>query len=134
MPYVRFISAVLYCLIVFPVTAQGVGLEKKLQDPVQESRAQAIFQQLRCMVCAGESIHDSNADLAKDLRQLVRDRIQAGDTDESVIAYIVDRYGDSILMKPPLKQSTLLLWVGPVIFLLIGVVVLWQIKMPKHDS
>jgi cytochrome c-type biogenesis protein CcmH len=101
-----------------------MGFEAKLEDPAQEARAQAIFRQLRCMVCAGESIHDSNADLARDLRKLVRERVQAGETDEAVVAYIVSRYGDSILMKPPVKHSTYLLWFGPVTFVLLGILAL----------
>lgn len=114
----------MFFLLLFPYLAVADGIETKLLDPAEEARAQTLFKELRCMVCAGESIHDSNADLAKDLRQLVRKRIESGDTDAAVLAYIASRYGDTILMKPPVTHSTYLLWFGPLVFLVIGVMVL----------
>lgn len=111
------------CIILLPLIAHASSLETKLENPIEEARAQAIFKQLRCMVCAGESIHDSNADLAKDLRQLVRERIRSGESDEAVITYLTSRYGESILMEPPVNYSTYFLWFGPVVFLIVGVVV-----------
>ena len=109
----------------------AIGLEGKLPDPAQEARAQVIFKQLRCMVCTGESIHDSNADLAKDLRQLVRERIESGESDDEIVAYIVSRYGETILMEPPVKTSTYFLWYSPLVFLLIGGVILISIGFKK---
>lgn len=85
-----------------------------LDDPVLEERARSISKTLRCLVCQNQSIDDSNADLAKDLRLLVRERVVAGDTDEEVKAYIVARYGDFVLLKPPFKAKTYALWLGPI--------------------
>ena len=94
--------------------------ERRLADPAQEARAVALHKTLRCLVCQNQSIHDSNASLARDLRQIVRERIEAGDSDEQVIQYIVDRYGDWVLLDPPFKLKTLALWFGPLAVFLIG--------------
>lgn len=94
--------------------------EKPLEDPRAEARAQEIMQSLRCLVCQNQSIAESDADLARDFRAIVRERIAAGDTDEEVIDYIVARYGDWVLLNPPLKPATYLLWVGPALLLLAG--------------
>jgi cytochrome c-type biogenesis protein CcmH len=100
-----------------PVSAQFV--EERLADPAQEARAYALHKQLRCLVCQNQSIVDSNADLARDLRIIVRERVGAGDSDAQVLDYMVARYGDWVLMKPPFKITTALLWLGPgLIFLL----------------
>ncbi len=97
----------------------GIGLDPPLDDPALEARAQELFRDLRCLVCQNQSISDSNADLAQDLRVIVRERITAGDTDAQARAYVVDRYGDWVLLKPPFKSTTLLLWLGPLV--LVGV-------------
>jgi cytochrome c-type biogenesis protein CcmH len=91
-----------------------------LADPALEARARDIGKELRCLVCRNQSIDDSEADLAHDLRVLVRRRLAAGDTDGQVIAYIVSRYGDFVLLKPPFQIDTWLLWGGPGLVLLIG--------------
>ena len=91
-----------------------------LSDPALEARARALSEQLRCMVCQNQSIDDSDADLAHDLRVLVRDRIKAGDDDEHVIAYIVSRYGEFVLLKPRFSLRNALLWGTPVLLLLVG--------------
>lgn len=124
-------SLLFLLVLLIPCTAAAIGLEEKLHDPAQEARAQVIFKQLRCMVCTGESIHDSNADLAQDLRKLVRERIDSGESNEAIISYIVSRYGESILMEPPVKTSTYALWFSPLIFLLIGGVALISIGFKK---
>lgn len=93
-----------------------------LKDPVLEHRAQVLGRDLRCLVCQNESIEDSNADLARDLRVVVRERIQQGDSDEQVMSFVVDRYGDYVLLRPPFKTTTLVLWLGPVVLLLLGLV------------
>jgi cytochrome c-type biogenesis protein CcmH len=92
----------------------------RLTDPAQEARAEALQEQLRCPVCQGESLAESNAPLAADLRHLIRQRIAAGDSDAQVKAFLVARYGNFILMKPPLMASTWLLWFGPFGILLLG--------------
>jgi len=91
-----------------------------LSDPGLEARAREVGQELRCLVCRNQSIDDSDADLAHDLRVLVRQRIAAGDRNDQVIAYIRSRYGDFVLLRPPFESSTVLLWGGPALILLLG--------------
>lgn len=100
--------------------AGAVEPDEILDDPVLESRARDISAGLRCLVCQNESIDASGADLARDLRILVRERLVAGDSDDQVRAYMVARYGDFVLLKPPVKPETYLLWFGPALFLLLG--------------
>jgi cytochrome c-type biogenesis protein CcmH len=91
-----------------------------LPDPVLEKRARTVGEELRCLVCRNQSIEDSEADLAHDLRVLVRQRIMAGDSDAQIVAYIRSRYGDFVLLRPPLTIGTALLWGGPALILLLG--------------
>jgi cytochrome c-type biogenesis protein CcmH len=102
--------------------ALGVEPDEVLADPALEARARAISQGLRCLVCQNQSIDDSGADLARDLRHLVRERLLAGDTDDQVRAFLVDRYGDFVLLDPPVKPKTWGLWFGPVAILLVAAV------------
>ena len=99
-------------------SAWAVQPDEMLSNPRLEARARAIGKELRCLVCQNESIDDSNADLAHDLRVLVRQRITAGDSDEQVKTYIVARYGNYVLLKPPFDAETYLLWLGPLVLLL----------------
>lgn len=92
-----------------------------LDDPALEQRAREISRELRCVVCQNQTIDDSDAPLAKDLRLLVRERLSSGDTDQEVIDYVVDRYGNFVLLRPPLQTSTLLLWTAPLICLFVAV-------------
>ena len=94
-------------------------------DPVTEKRAVTLEEQLRCLVCQNETIAVSQADLAKDLRKEIREQIQAGRSDDQIKQFLVDRYGDFVLYKPPLKATTVLLWAGPFALLLGGVIVLF---------
>ncbi len=105
-------------LLVVPAFAE-TGPER-LSNPALEARAVALQKQLRCLVCRGESLDDSGAPLAADLRKLIRARILAGETDEAIERYLVGRYGDFILMKPPLQSGTWLLWFGPALVVLLG--------------
>jgi len=100
--------------------AFAVEPSEVLDDPILEERAREISKELRCLVCQNQDIDSSNADLAKDLRVLVRERLVAGDTDEQVIAFVVDRYGDFVLLKPPVQSNTLVLWLTPIFLLLAG--------------
>ena len=93
---------------------------EKLSDPKLEARAVALQRSLRCLVCQGESLDDSTAPLADDLRRLIRARIAAGQSDRQVTDYLVSRYGNVILMKPPLESDTYLLWFGPLLIFLAG--------------
>ena len=100
--------------------ALAVEPDEVLADPALETRAREIGAQLRCVVCQSQSIDDSNAPLAKDLRLLVRERLVAGESNEEVVDYVVERYGDYVLLKPPLRSDTLLLWTAPALMLLLG--------------
>jgi len=117
---IRAAAFVLALLLAAAGTARAVEPSEMLKDPVLEARARAISKELRCLVCQNQSIDDSNADLAHDLRLIVRERLTAGDSDDQVKAYLVARYGDFILLDPPFKAKTLLLWSGPALVLLLG--------------
>ena len=114
----RLLLAVVLLLMAAPAFA--VNPDEVLADPALEARARALSAELRCMVCQNQSIDDSNADLAKDLRLLVRERIADGDSDEAVLSYIVSRYGEFVLLKPRVSMKTVLLWGAPVLLVLAG--------------
>jgi cytochrome c-type biogenesis protein CcmH len=107
-------------LLLVATHAWAVEPGERLADVALEARARAISATLRCLVCQNESVDDSNADLAHDIRVLVRQRLVAGDTDQQVRQAVVDRYGQFVLLKPPLEPATYLLWFGPVVLLLTG--------------
>jgi cytochrome c-type biogenesis protein CcmH len=117
------IALVLILAAVHAPDVSAVAVDKPLADPAQEARARELHKQLRCLVCQNQSIEDSNAELARDLRQLVRERIAAGDSDEATVAFVVARYGDWVLLQPPLKTATILLWSAPGLLLLAGLLV-----------
>jgi cytochrome c-type biogenesis protein CcmH len=100
--------------------AWAVRPDEMLSDPALEARARALSRELRCLVCQNESIDDSSADLAHDLRVLVRDRIKKGDTDKQALAYIVARYGEFVLLKPRFDLRNAALWGTPIVLLLAG--------------
>ena len=111
---------VLVCLLVG--NALALQPNEVLKDPALEARARALSKDIRCLVCQNQSIDDSNADLARDLRVLVRERLQKGDSDPEILDFLVKRYGDFVLLKPPVKVSTYLLWYGPIGILILGVI------------
>jgi cytochrome c-type biogenesis protein CcmH len=96
-----------------PVAARAVQPDEQLKDPALEARARRLSAELRCLVCQNESIDDSNAPLARDLRLLVRERLTAGDTDRDIRAFLVGRYGEFVLLRPPFNWRTALLWTAP---------------------
>jgi cytochrome c-type biogenesis protein CcmH len=98
--------------------AFAVEPAEQLADQALEARARTISQDLRCQVCQNQSIDDSNAPLAADLRRLVRERLQAGDSDRAIFVFLTQRYGDNVLLRPPLRLDTALLWFGPLVLLL----------------
>ena len=115
--------------------SDAVEPEEFLKDPKQELRASNISKNVRCLVCQNQSIDESSAPLAKDLRKIVRNKITEGSTDEEVYKLLTDRYGDFILLNPPFKTSTILLWILPFIFFLIAIVVLyWHNKNSKKNN
>jgi cytochrome c-type biogenesis protein CcmH len=101
----------------------AVQPDEMLADPALEARARAISRDLRCLVCQNQSIDDSDADLARDLRLLLRQRLLAGDSDQQARQFLVDRYGDYVLLKPPFKSTTLALWLGPPALLGVGLAI-----------
>ena len=107
-------------LLLAPVAAPAVQPDEILPDPAQEARARAITAELRCPVCRSESIDESNAGIARDLRLLVRERIVAGDTDTEVIDFVVARYGEYVLFRPPFTLANAALWLAGPAFLLVG--------------
>ncbi len=129
MKHLLRIAVLLFCLA--PVAAHAVLPDEMLANPALEKRAEAIDAQLRCPVCQGESIADSGAALAHDLRLLVRQRLLKGDTDRQAVQYIVARYGDFVLMKPPLDKDTLALWAGPAVILLLAALAGWRFLRTK---
>ncbi|MCT7376049.1 cytochrome c-type biogenesis protein [Chelativorans salis] len=110
----------LLLLLALAWPAAAVQPDEMLDDPALEERARALSAELRCMVCQNQSIDDSNAALARDLRILVRDRISAGDTDAEVLDYVVSRYGEFVLLKPRMSARNALLWATPMLVLLGG--------------
>lgn len=114
---------ILLCLAALPAAA--VQPDEMLSDPALEARAREISKELRCLVCRNENIDNSEAGVARDLRLLVRERLQAGDSDEEVIAYIVDRYGEYVLLRPRFGGGNALLWLSGPLALLIGAGVVW---------
>jgi cytochrome c-type biogenesis protein CcmH len=118
--HVRLLFMVLLLAASLVPRSLAVEPNERLADPALEARARAISEELRCLVCQNESIDESNADLAHDLRVLLRERIKAGDTDAQAVQYIVDRYGNFVLLKPPVEPATYVLWFAPPALLLLG--------------
>ena len=115
------------CLIqVFLNNSLAVEPDEILQNREQEFRAREISKNIRCMVCQTQSIEDSNAPLAKDLRILIRNKIKNGNNNEEIYKFLTDRYGDFILLKPPLKLSKFVLWFLPFIFFIMGVFIIFS--------
>lgn len=119
-PVTRFLAV--FVFLILPLFAQALAIETRLEDPAQEARAQVLFKALRCVACTSESINDSKADIAVTLRRLVRKRIETGDSDVQILDYVTQRYGDAVLMSPPVKPATYLLWFGPVMLFVAGLV------------
>jgi len=113
-------------------SALAIGPDEVLKDPAQEARARHIGQALRCLVCQNQSIDDSEAALARDLRIIVRERIQAGDSDQAVVDYVVSRYGEFVLLRPPVKPQTWLLWFGPALLIVgAGTAIVWRARRKR---
>lgn len=135
----RLLALLLVLLaLAWPLAAGATAMDRDtLADPAQEAAARSLMNEIRCLVCQGESIADSNADYAADLRRLVRERVAAGDTPQQVRDYMVARYGDSILLKPPVKPVTWVLWAAPALFLGAGLLLalrLFRQARPGKDD
>lgn len=130
---VAFIALVLLVTSAFSAASFAVAVDDKpLADPAQEAVARALMKEIRCLVCQNQSIEDSNADLAKDLRRLVRERVSAGDTAVEVRAFLVARYGDWVLLEPPFNQMTFFLWGSP--FLILSLVIVGVYTAGKKST
>jgi cytochrome c-type biogenesis protein CcmH len=103
-----------------PLAAAAISPDELLPDPAQEARAREITRELRCVVCQSESIDESNAEIARDLRLLVRERVAAGDSDAEVLDFVVDRYGEFVLFRPPMTAANAPLWLAGPVFLIFG--------------
>jgi cytochrome c-type biogenesis protein CcmH len=116
---------VLILSLLISLPALAIEPSEILSDPALEARARALSRELRCVVCQNESVDDSPAEVAHDIRRAVRQRLVAGDTDRQVLDYMVARYGDYVLLKPPFNTRTLVLWLGTPVVLLLGMIGLW---------
>lgn len=136
-PDAIFAGRLLLCLcfmlaLLAPLPALALGLEEPLPDAAQEARARALFHEIRCVVCEGESIADSPADIAGLLRRDIREKIAAGSSDADIRSLLVSHYGTSILMDPPLRSSTWLLWFGPALILALATLLAaWYFRSHK---
>lgn len=120
---------VVLMLLLLAAPAHASTLDERFSDAARENRAVELFRQLRCVVCEGQSIHESNAPLAADMRALVRQRIEEGLSDAQILALMQERYGDKALMRPPENAQTWLLWYGPPLFfllLILGYMLVWK--------
>ena len=126
---------IFFSIFLFQIFFTNIGSaepDEILQDQKLELRARDISKNIRCMICQNQSIDESNASLARDLRILIRNKIKEGNNNEEIYIFLTDRYGDFILLKPPLKLSTLALWFLPFIFFIVGIfIVFWHNKKSK---
>lgn len=127
-------SALLALALLAPVAAGAVQPDEVMKDPGMESRARSISAGLRCLVCQNQSIDDSDAPLAKDLRLIVRERLQKGDSDKAVLDYVVARYGEFVLLRPVFALHTLLLWLTPVLAVLLGGLGIWRLARRRPPA
>ena len=123
----RIRLAVVFGLLLAAAPAHAVQPDEMMRDPVLEARARALSAELRCMVCQNQSIDDSDASLARDIRLLIRARIAKGESNSEVRQFLVSRYGEFILLKPPLNADTVLLWGGAPLALLVGALAIWRV-------
>ncbi len=134
MKSIRAILLSFACFVCLANPARAVQPDEIMADPIKESRARDLSRELRCMVCQNQSIDDSEAPLARDLRLLVRERIAAGDSDAQVMDFLVARYGEFVLLKPRLEPHTLLLWLLPPLALVGGGLALWMHNRRRTKS
>lgn len=121
MTWPSVLAALLLALVV-AAPAYAIEPQEQLTDPALEARARTLGQELRCLVCQNELIDDFNADLARDLRTIVRERLTAGDSDQQVLGFVTARYGEYVLLRPPVRAGTLVLWFGPVVLLVAAII------------
>jgi cytochrome c-type biogenesis protein CcmH len=130
------IRSIIMALLVAVLTVPAFAVEpgEMLKDPALEARARELSKEIRCLVCQNQSIDDSNAGLAKDLRVILRERLVAGDSDSDIKTFLVERYGDFVLLKPPVKAETLFLWYGPFAIGVLGAIGVAVFLLRRRDG
>ena len=123
-----WLAVVLMIALVSPLSAPPVGAQEQRLAPELEERAKVLFLELRCVVCQNQSIGDSDADVARDLREIVREQITAGKTNSQIKDFLVARYGEFILLQPVFAWHTAVLWIAPIILLLAGGILAWRVS------
>jgi len=132
--YNFFLLLFIFLLIEYPINSYSVEPDEILINKKQEIRARNISKNTRCLVCQNQSIDESNAPLAKDLRVLIRDQIKKNKTDEEIYKYLSERYGDFILLNPPFKLSTIILWIFPFILFFLGLIVIFMHNKKSKEN
>src|SRR6266540_4553149 len=125
------VQLLLLCSLALTVSAQEA--RPLAEDPELEKRLTTLAKELRCLVCQNETLADSQADLAEDLRRQIREQMKAGKSDQEIISFLTQRYGDFVLYKPPVKSTTYLLWFGPFVLLLMGIAVLYRYLKRRRE-
>jgi cytochrome c-type biogenesis protein CcmH len=125
--------AIVLAFLSFATLPARAQVAQPLEDPAIEARMKNLTRQLRCLVCQNETLADSQAPLAEDLRREIREQIKAGRTDQEIMAYATQRYGDFVLYNPPVKATTYLLWFGPFVLLLLGTAVLYRYLKRRRE-
>ncbi|MEQ1621231.1 MAG: cytochrome c-type biogenesis protein [Methylococcales bacterium] len=124
---------VMFLLVLFCQIALAEIKVYDFKDPVLELRYQALTEELRCLVCQNQNIADSHAELAQDLRSKVYEKLMVGETDDQIISYMTNRYGDFVLYRPPLKSKTMILWLAPVLTVLLGGLGFWVVLRRRNQ-
>lgn len=131
MKYLRYLM--FYTILVLPMAVQALTYEKGLEDPELEQKAQELFKEIRCLVCISQPISESDTELARDLRGLIRQELKNDKNPQKIKDFLVSRYGSQILLSPPVDKSTYMLWLAPLIFLIIGVMILISARSRKQQ-
>ena len=121
----NFVLIFFFFLIIDIDPSLTVEPNEIISNPIYENRARDLSKGIKCLVCQNQSIDDSDSDLAKDLRRIIRKKIIQGETDNEITQYLVDKYGNFILMKPPLYQDTYILWISPLLLMLVGITIMY---------
>jgi len=130
----RLLALLLFCLLPSVVIAQVRTEDKPSDDPVVEERLAKLSQELRCLQCQNQTLADSPSDIAADLRREIREQIKAGKTDKEIVAFLTQRYGDFILYRPRVMPTTYLLWFGPFLLLIVGLIMLFRYVKQRRDA
>jgi cytochrome c-type biogenesis protein CcmH len=131
---IRALRSLLVGLALIAPLAQAIDTEAAFPDAARQARYERLTNELRCLVCQNQTVADSNAGLAGDLRRQVREMITAGSSDADIKRFMTERYGDFVLYKPPVKGTTLLLWFGPLLLLVTGALVAWRILRARRSA